>query len=137
MLNYSIIMLLILYIAGCSRSCIDCEVHIRQTITELKDNRNLIVYDQDCTSNSPTITNISFWTKELNIKRDGGTIFRAKGIDSIDVNIISKDSVEIIYKQEDGFLDHIEIITKEGNLHGVTFIYEDRSNARFPLPSAN
>lgn len=110
---------------------INGDVQVRQTVPGLVNNQSIIVYDQDCTANSPTITNISFWTKDLNIKRDGGTIFRAKGIDSIKVKMVSQDSIEIIYKQEDGFLDHIETITKEEKSHGVTFIYEDRSNPRF------
>lgn len=71
-------MLLLAGLSGCTRSCIDCTVHIRQSVTGLKDNQSLVIYDQDCTANAPTVTNISFWTKDLNIKRDRGTIFRAK-----------------------------------------------------------
>lgn len=48
--------------------------------------------------------------------------------------MLSQDSIEILYKQEDGFLDYIEIITKEEKSDGITFIYEDRSNPRFSYP---
>lgn len=125
---------LLLCMLGCQRSCIDCTVRVRETIDSLVDNQSIIVYEQDCTSNSPTITNIAFQREDLNIKREWGDIFRVTGLDSIRVLVLSKDSVKIVYKQKRGFVEDWDMVVKEDHLHGITFMYEDVSNPRFPAP---
>jgi hypothetical protein len=134
MLNHFLVILLILCIAGCSRSCVDCEVHIRQSVVGLKDSQSLVVYDQDCTANSHTVTNISFETNRFNIKRERGDIFRADGVEFIEIEKISSDSVLVVYKSEGVTTRFLRIYKSEKRKNGIVFIYKDISDPLVPIP---
>lgn len=128
------LMILAVCLSGCTRSCVDCDVHIRQTMTGLVNDQSIIVYDQDCAANSHSVTNISFETKGLSIKREKGDVFRADGVEFIKVEKISSDSVTVLYKSEGITTRFLRIYKREERKNGVVFIYKDISDPLVPVP---
>lgn len=128
------LMILLVCLSGCTRSCVDCDVQIRQTVTGLVNNQSIVVYDQDCAANSHTVTNISFKTKGLNIKREKGDVFRADGVEFIKIEKISSDSVVVLYKSEGITTRFLRIYKSEERKNGVVFTYKDISDPLVPVP---